>query len=143
MGVGPRGPRGCRPAPVGPVYSPKRPDILGGARIPDPASHQAGASCLPLTAGKPSNWERGRPLNSRVCPFPWSPGCSPWSPKDPRQGGAGAAAGPCARPASPVSTDRRLSWTEPLWLRAEPRAPWLCARPAGVRPARGTAAQVI
>lgn len=40
-------------------------------------------------------------------------------------------------------TAQRRGWTERLWLRADPGAPWLCARSAGVRPARGTAALVI
>ena len=45
--------------------------------------------------------------------------------------------------------DPRRGWlwdagrTELLWLRAQPRAPWLCARPARVRPAHSTAAPVI
>lgn len=99
MGAGPRGPGGCRP-PTPSVSSRKRRDILGGALTRDPAPHQAGAFCVPLTAGEPSRpgWGLGRPVNSRGCPFPWSPGRSPWDPKAPRRGGTAAAARRLASP---------------------------------------------
>ena len=105
MGAGPRGPRGCRPGPCQSGILPEAAGHLGGALIRDPAPHQAGASCVPLTAGEPSRpgWGRGRPVNSRGCPFPWRPGRSACDPKAPRRGGAAVAerrlASPPARPA--------------------------------------------
>ena len=83
------------------------------------------------------------PFKFQGLPLPLEPWLQPLESQGPPAGRGGSGGGTVRPPASPVSTDRRLRWTEPLWLRAEPRAPWLCARPAGVRPARGTAAQVI
>lgn len=91
-----------------------------------PALRQAGAGSAPLTAASralQTGLVARATRQARGPPFP-----APGGGEDPRRGGGGAGRG---------------GGSERLWLRARPRAPWLRARPARVRPALGTAAPVI
>ncbi|XP_010858922.1 PREDICTED: parvalbumin alpha [Bison bison bison] len=86
---------------------------------------------LALDGRKTLQLGKRAPFKFQGLPLPLEPRLQPLESQGPPAGRGGSGGGTVRPPASPVSTDRRLSWTEPLWLRAEPRAPWLCARPAG------------
>lgn len=143
MGVGPRGPRGCRP---GPCRSSILPEEAGHPRRcadPRPCVAPGRRFLLALDGRKTLQLGTRAPFKFQRLPLPLEPWLQSLGSQGPPAGRGGSGGRTVRPPASPARTAPRRGWTEPRWLHAEPRAPWLCARPAGVRPARGTAAQVI
>lgn len=133
MGAGPRDPPGFG---LGPRQSRILPEVTGQPpRCTDPRRCAAPSwRLLRALDGRrtlqPHKFQRSPPPRA-----PWPRG--PLGSRGPRRGRCGSDSGSARLPG------QIGGGTERLWLRAQPRAPWLCARPAGVRPARSTAALVI